>query len=198
MNEATEQHDEVVVVGYGIQKKSDLTGAISQVSSKDLEKQPSSSLDAALQGRAAGLQVVSSGAPGSNVSMKIRGIGSINASNNPLYVLDGVPYDGDMSAINPADIESISVLKDASASALYGARGANGVVMITTKKGAEGNANVYLKATWGFTSRAYKPYKTVNQKQYMELAYEATKNTFDDLTEEQARIEALEDRKSVV
>ncbi len=134
LKEDTEVLDEVVVIGYGTMKKSDLTGAISSVSSKDLMKQPSPSLGAALQGRATGLQVISSGAPGDNVSMKIRGIGSINNSD-PLLVIDGVPTDVPLNMINMDDVETVDVLKDASATAIYGSRGAYGVIIITTKKG---------------------------------------------------------------
>lgn len=149
MHENNEMLDEIVVIGYGIQKKSDLTGAISQVSSKDLARQPSPSLGAALQGRAPGLQVVSSGAPGSNVSMKIRGIGSINNSD-PLLVIDGVPTDVPLNMINMDDVESVDILKDASATAIYGSRGAYGVIIITTKRGSQERNNLNLKVTYGF------------------------------------------------
>ena len=116
------------------------------------------------------------GQPGEASKVVIRGFGSINASNNPLYVLDGIPFDGDLSSINPADIESMSVLKDASSAALYGARGANGVIMITTKKGKEGKPTVNLKASWGVTSRAFPRYNTVNAKEFMEATFEGYKN----------------------
>ncbi len=149
LKEDNEQLEEVVVIGYGIQKKSDLTGAISQVSSKDLARQPSPSLGAALQGRATGLQVVSSGAPGSNVSMKVRGIGSINNSD-PLLVIDGVPTDVPLNMINMDDVATVDVLKDASATAIYGSRGAYGVIIITTKKGDFDKSSLNLKASYGF------------------------------------------------
>ena len=149
MHENNEMLDEIVVIGYGIQKKSDLTGAISQVSSKDLARQPSPSLGAALQGRAPGLQIVSSGAPGSNVSMKIRGIGSINNSD-PLLVIDGVPTDVPLNMINMDDVESVDILKDASATAIYGSRGAYGVIIITTKRGSQERNNLNVKVTYGF------------------------------------------------
>lgn len=149
LQENSEMLDEIVVIGYGIQKKSDLTGAISQVSSKDLARQPSPSLGAALQGRAPGLQVVSSGAPGSNVSMKIRGIGSINNSD-PLLVIDGVPTDVPLNMINMDDVESVDILKDASATAIYGSRGAYGVIIITTKRGSQERNNMNVKASYGF------------------------------------------------
>ena len=148
LKEDTEVLDEVVVIGYGTMKKSDLTGAISSVSSKDLMKQPSPSLGAALQGRATGLQVISSGAPGDNVSMKIRGIGSINNSD-PLLVIDGVPTDVPLNMINMDDVETVDVLKDASATAIYGSRGAYGVIIITTKKGKSDAAHFNFKASYG-------------------------------------------------
>ncbi len=148
LREDTEVLDEVVVIGYGTMKKSDLTGAISSVSSKDLMKQPSPSLGAALQGRATGLQVISSGAPGDNVSMKIRGIGSINNSD-PLLVIDGVPTDVPLNMINMDDVETVDVLKDASATAIYGSRGAYGVIIITTKKGKSDASRFNFKASYG-------------------------------------------------
>lgn len=151
LKEDTEVLDEVVVVGYGTMKKSDLTGAISSVSSKDLVKQPSPSLGAALQGRATGLQVISNGAPGENVSMKIRGIGSINNSD-PLLVIDGVPTDVPLNMINMDDVEAVDVLKDASATAIYGSRGAYGVIIITTKKGKADATHFNFKASYGIES----------------------------------------------
>jgi TonB-linked SusC/RagA family outer membrane protein len=149
LKEDTEVLEEVVVVGYGVQKKSDLTGSIAQVNDKDLQKMPAPSLGAALEGRAAGLQVTGSGAPGSNVSLNIRGIGSINNSQ-PLIVIDGVPTDVPLNMINMDDVASIDVLKDASATAIYGSRGAYGVVIITTKKGENEKGHISLKGSFGF------------------------------------------------
>ena len=152
LKEDSEVLDEVVVVGYGTMKKNDLTGAISSVSAKDLGKQPSSSLGAALQGRATGLQVISNGAPGDNVSMKIRGIGSIVGSD-PLLVIDGVPTDVPLNMINMNDVETVNVLKDASATAIYGSRGAYGVIIITTKKGKANSTPLFLfNASYGIVS----------------------------------------------
>jgi TonB-dependent starch-binding outer membrane protein SusC len=132
-----ESLQEVVVVGYGTVKKSDLTGAVTQVNSKDFENEPIVKLDQILKGRAAGVFVTqTSGAPGSVARIRIRGINSVNRNNDPLYVIDGIP--GDISTVNVNDIESIEILKDASATAIYGNRGANGVVLITTKKGEKG------------------------------------------------------------
>lgn len=141
--------NEVVVVGYGTQKKSDVTGSVISVSSKTLEERPRTSLEQMLQGTVAGLNISvnSSNAEGSNNTMLIRGQNSITASNGPLIILDGVPYAGNLSEINPKDIGSIEVLKDASASAIYGSRGANGVVLITSKKGKTGVMTVNYSAS---------------------------------------------------
>lgn len=139
---------EVVVVGYGTQKKSDLTGSVSSVNSKDIKSLPVSNVGEALQGRASGVQVLSSGSPGSNVTIRIRGVGTINNSD-PLLVIDGVPADIPLNTFNPDDIASIEILKDASASAIYGSRGANGVVLITTKKGTNGQNRLEFKTFAG-------------------------------------------------
>lgn len=141
--------DEVVVVGYGTMKRSDLTGSVVSVSAEDIKKSVSTSLDQALQGRAAGVQVTqNSGAPGGGISVSIRGTNSLSG-NEPLYVVDGVPISGQadgntnaLSAINPADIVSMEVLKDASATAIYGSRASNGVVMITTRRGEAGRTKI--------------------------------------------------------
>lgn len=142
MEEDADQLDEVVVVGYGTQRRSDLTGAVSSVSSKDLTEIPLARTDQLLQGRVAGLNVSSTdGAPGGNVKIRIRGANSINGSNSPLVVIDGF-LGGSLDNINPQDIQSIEVLKDASATAVYGSRGANGVILVTTKSGRPGKIKV--------------------------------------------------------
>ena len=130
---------DVVVVGYGTQKRKDLTGSVSSVTATQIEKVPVTTLDQALQGRAAGVQIINNDAsPGGNISVLIRGVGSLaSGGNNPLYVVDGYPTTGGINNINPNDIASIDVLKDASATAIYGIRAANGVVIITTKKGTK-------------------------------------------------------------
>jgi len=172
-----QQLEEVMVVAYGTAKKQSFTGSADMVKSDQIEKRTVANLSKALEGTAPGIQMTSGGGqPGEASKVVIRGFGSINASNNPLYVLDGIPFDGDLSSINPADIESMSVLKDASSAALYGARGANGVIMITTKKGKEGKPSVNLKASWGVTSRAFPRYNTVNAKEFMEATFEGYKN----------------------
>ncbi len=169
--------DEVMVVAYGTAKKTSYTGSAEAVTNKKLELRPVTDATKALEGNVAGLQVTSaSGQPGSSPNIQIRGYGSINAYSTPLYVVDGAPFDGNLSSIAPSDIESMTVLKDASAAALYGARGANGVVMITTKKGVEGRSNIMWRSTFGWSSRATKRYQHVDQKEYVQLVYEALRN----------------------
>ncbi len=179
MRENTKQLEEVVVVAYGTAKKSSFTGSAEVVKQDRIEKRVVADISKALEGTVAGVQSTSgSGQPGSGASMVIRGFGSISAANTPLYVVDGVPFNGALNTINPNDIESVTVLKDASAGALYGSRGANGVVMITTKRGEKDNnrISINLKANWGVSSRAIPRYQTVDEAEYMELAFEAYKN----------------------
>ena len=172
--------DEVMVVAYGTAKKSSYTGSAQAISNKKIETRPITSVTKALEGNVGGIQVGgTSGQPGADVAIRIRGFGSINASNNPLYVVDGIPYDGSLSDINPNDIESMTVLKDASAAALYGARGANGVIMIQTKKGVEGHTNVTWRSTVGWSSRATPRYETVDQKEFVNLFYEGLVSYFE-------------------
>lgn len=171
--------DEVMVVAYGTAKKSSFTGAAATVTSEKLQSRSVANISKALDGTVPGVQATSgSGQPGAGSSIIIRGIGSINASIDPLYVLDGAPYNGNISAINPNDIESISILKDASASSLYGSRAANGVVIITTKGGKDtnGKISVNFKASLGVSSRAIPRYNTLNQAQYLETIFQAFKN----------------------
>ncbi len=141
LNTAIRALEDVVVVGYGSQKKKDLTGSVSSVDAKDLKSLPVPSIGEALQGRAAGVQVLSSGAPGSNVTFRIRGVGTINNSD-PLLVIDGVPTDVPLNTLNQNDIANIEILKDASSAAIYGSRGANGVIIITTKRGSSARNNL--------------------------------------------------------
>lgn len=169
--------DEVMVVAYGTAKKESFTGSAEVVGSEKLGKRQVANVTKALDGLVAGVQTTSgSGQPGSGVSVVIRGFGSINAETAPLYVVDGVPYDGDLSSISPGDIESMTVLKDASAGALYGSRGANGVVMITTSKGRDGKVSVNLKANWGVASRSIPRYDTMDERGYIETVYQSYKN----------------------
>ena len=147
------QLQEVVAIGYGTMKKSDLTGSVTSVSADQLLKAPVSGLDQALQGRAAGVTVTSSsGQPGESATIRIRGIGSAMGGNDPLYVVDGV-ITGDIKWLSPTDIKSMEILKDASATAIYGSRGANGVILITTKSGSEGKINISFDAYWGIQNR---------------------------------------------
>ncbi len=169
--------DEVMVVAYGTAKKSSFTGSAESVSGAKIAERPIANVTKALDGQVAGVQTsLGSGQPGSGAGVVIRGYGSMSASSSPLYVVDGIPYDGAISAINPNDIETLTVLKDAAAGALYGSRGANGVVMITTKKGVEGKAKVNFKANWGIASRAIPRYETMDERGYVETVYQSYKN----------------------
>ena len=171
--------DEVIVVAYGTAKKTSFTGSAESVSADKLELRPITSATKALEGNVSGVLMTSgTGQPGNGASIRIRGFGSINASNDPLYVVDGIPFDGNINSINPADIESMTVLKDASAGALYGARGANGVVMITTKKGKEGRVSVTWRSNIGWSNRALKKYDNVSPTEYTQLLYESLRNDY--------------------
>jgi TonB-dependent starch-binding outer membrane protein SusC len=199
LTEKNKQLNEVVVVGYGSQKRSDLTGALSSVSEKEIKALPSTGLDQALQGRAAGVFVTqNSGAPGGAVSIRIRGIGSTLAAE-PLYVIDGIPvvndnrgtssnmseldgggqYSNALNTINPNDIESIEILKDASATAIYGARGANGVVLITTKRGTKGTSDVSFETYYG-TQALAKQIPVLSLREYAEYYSEVGYNTIEE------------------
>ncbi len=176
----TSNLDEVMVVAYGTAKKSAYTGSASVVNSESIENALVSTATDALSGKVSGVQVLSSnGQPGSSPTIRIRGVGSINASMDPLYILDGVPYDGDIANINTMDIESMTVLKDAAAAALYGARGANGVILITTKKGKAGAAKVTVDARWGSNHRAVPNYDVLTSTdQYVETVYQSLRNGY--------------------
>jgi len=158
--------NEVVVVGYGTQRKKDLTGAVSSISAKSVENVPITRLDQIIQGRASGVQVSQTQSqPGGTVSLRIRGTNSINSSNEPLFVIDGFPGAGNLNSINPSDIQSIDILKDASSIAIYGSRGANGVVIVTTKKGTAGQSSITFEAYHGF-QKVRKPYEMMNATEY--------------------------------
>ena len=172
------QLQEVVAIGYGTMKKSDLTGAVTSVSAEQLLKAPVAGIDQALQGRAAGVTVMTgSGQPGEAATIRIRGIGSAIGGNDPLYVVDGVITDNDISFLSPNDIQSMEILKDASATAIYGSRGANGVILITTKSGTEGKINVGFDAYWGFQNR-WRKLDLMNSKDFAltKLRIDAMKN----------------------
>ena len=192
MTEDSELLDEVVVVGYGTMKKSDLTGSVTSIKSEELMKTNPVSINQSLQGRIAGVQVnQNDGAPGAGISIQIRGANSFSTSTEPLYVVDGIPFttggtpgagrdeDGmlqsanPLSSINPADIESVEVLKDASATAIYGSRGANGVVLITTKRGVKGKENISFSANFGI-SKVVKKMDMLDGYTYAKYRNEAT------------------------
>ena len=175
LSEDTEMLDEVVVIGYGTMKKSDLTGAVSSIGNKDIKDSPVSNLGQAIQGKISGVQIVDAGKPGDNVSIKIRGLGSIN-NCDPLVVIDGVPTDLGLSSLNMADVERLDVLKDASATAIYGSRGANGVVMITTKRGTEGKGKLAVSANYSFQNATNVP-SLLNAAQYAELSNDMMVNS---------------------
>lgn len=175
----TKSLSEVVVVGYGTQKKRDVTGAVSQVKAEELKGMPLTGLDQAMQGKAAGVQVTqNSGEPGGSVSVRIRGVGTIG-SNEPLYIIDGLPT-GSLNAINPNDIESIEILKDAASASIYGSRGANGVVLVTTKRGKEGKTRVDIDAYMGVQGPARK-IDILNGPDFATLANESVVNSNNDL-----------------
>ncbi|NOT91709.1 SusC/RagA family TonB-linked outer membrane protein [Ferruginibacter sp.] len=181
---------EVLVVAYGTQKKKEITGAIGRVGGQDIENKPFTSIDKALQGATAGVQsLAASGQPGAAQNIRIRGIGSINAGANPLWVIDGIPVNtGDLSrltttsnalsTINPNDVESITVLKDASAASIYGSRAANGVILVTTKKGRSGKTKFKFDSEFGQSDIAYfnEKYRPLNAKQFFDLTREGLIN----------------------
>lgn len=169
--------DEVVVVAYGTQKKTSLTGSIQEVKSEAIELRPTTSVASALEGTVTGVQVNSSiGAPGEDPSIRIRGVGTVNGNTSPLYILDGVPYSGNISDLNPQDIESMSVLKDAASAALYGNRASNGVILITTKKGKQGKMNITFDVKQGTYSRGIAEYDRLGAREWMEAQWLNMKN----------------------
>ncbi|MBC6989648.1 MULTISPECIES: SusC/RagA family TonB-linked outer membrane protein [Hymenobacter] len=166
LKEKTTALNDVVVVGYGTQRKRDVTGSVASVTAEQVAETPIARADQILQGRVSGVQVTQTNSePGGNVSIRIRGTNSINSGNEPLFVVDGFPGAGDLNSINPSDIESIEVLKDASATAIYGSRGANGVVIITTKKGKAGKNTISFEAYTGI-SNVRKKYDLMNAPQF--------------------------------
>ena len=179
MNVQAELIEEVVVVGYTSMKKRDVLGAVSKLEGDAITALPVSSAAQAMQGRIAGVSVSNAtGAPGAGVSVRVRGVGSISSDNEPLYIVDGMPFEGSISDINPNDVESISVLKDASASAIYGARGANGVILITTKKANGTQPTVKFDARFGMNSRLIPQYDVIDDPgQYYETWYRLLYNS---------------------
>jgi len=170
--------DEVIVVAFGTAKKSAFTGSAKAVGAEDISLSQTTSVTGALAGAVPGVQLTqSSGSPSGSPTIRIRGFSSLNAGKDPLIIVDGAPYSGDLANINPNDVESMTVLKDAASNALYGARGANGVVMITTKKGKSGEATVTFDAKYGWNTRALQKYETLNSAdKYYEMHYAAYRN----------------------
>lgn len=179
LNESSEYLDEVTVVAFGTKRKQDLVGSISTVKKDIVKNSQASSVTSALEGAVAGLQVISSsGQPGDDAAIYVRGIGSLSASNAALVVVDGVPFNGKLSDINPNDIESISVSKDAVSNSLYGSRAAGGVVMVTTKKGSPESLSIQFQGNWGVTSRAYKDYDMATDPgEFYRLTWYGIRNT---------------------
>jgi TonB-linked SusC/RagA family outer membrane protein len=176
LRDATQLNE--VVIAFGTSSKAELSSSVAKVSSKDIEQRPISNLNAALVGAAPGVQTnAGSGQPGEGPSIRIRGFGSITGNEEPFYVLDGAPYEGPISNINAEDIDNISILKDASATALYGARAANGVILITTKKGSNnGKSTIGVKLTQALSNRGLPNYETLDAYQYFPVVWDAYRN----------------------
>ena len=176
LQEDTKALGEVVVIGYGTAKRSDVTGSISSIGSKAIKEIPAPDVMRALQGRTAGVDLVqSSSRPGADMQIRIRGARSLTASNDPLVVLDGIPFPGSLNDINPYDIKSIDILKDASSTAIYGSRGANGVIMVTTNRGDLGQPSVNYSGYYGITSM-FSRYPMMNGPEFVAFREEAAKN----------------------
>ena len=174
LKEDSQNLDEIVVVGYGVSRKKDLTGAVSVLKIDDLKDTPVSSVDQMMQGKLSGVNVMPDNMPGGGVAVRIRGFSTIR-NNDPLYIIDGIPVDGGINFLNPNDIESMQVLKDASSASIYGARAANGVVIINTKRGKEGEFNVNLDAYFG-VQKAAKQLRMLNAQQFGDMLWQAMKN----------------------
>ncbi len=172
--------DDVIVVAFGTAKKEAFTGSATVLKSDDIAKTQQSNVAQALAGKVAGVQLTNtSGQPGKSPEIRIRGFSSLNAGNSPLWIVDGMPYSGDLNNLNPSDVESMTVLKDAASNSLYGARGANGVVMITTKKAKSKEAVVSVDAKWGVNSRAVRDYEYITSPaQFYETHYGALKSYY--------------------
>ncbi len=178
MQQSAKLLDEVVVVGYGTTTKQTFVGSIKTVKNEDLQSKSVSNVSQSLAGEVAGVTVINtSGQPGSSATIRIRGIGSVNGNRDPLYVLDGVPFDGSLNSINPNDIESTTILKDATATAIYGSRGANGVILLTTKSGKIGTSSIEVDVKQGINMSQLPRYSTIRSpEEYIGLAWEALYN----------------------
>ncbi|MEJ8591044.1 SusC/RagA family TonB-linked outer membrane protein [Riemerella anatipestifer] len=170
--------DEVVIVAYGKQKAKAVVGSVSSVGKEVLSTQQTTNVATAIQGSVPGVNIISSADPGASPTIRVRGIGSINASSDPLIIVDGAQYTGSLSNISQEEIESISVLKDGSATSLYGSRGANGVVLITTKKGRKGRPRVTLQTSLGFASPVNELHPLIDNTKYLQYTWEALRNTY--------------------
>ena len=170
--------DEIIVIGYGTTTKKSFVGTATKIDGENMESKNTTNISQALAGEVAGVTVINtSGQPGSASTIRIRGFGSIIGNRDPLYVVDGIPFSGNINSINKSDIESYTVLKDASATAIYGSRGANGVVLITTKKGKAGKSQIEVSINQGTNRRTLPEYETItDQEQYVELGWESLKN----------------------
>ena len=178
LNPDTQNLEEVIITAYGTADKGNFTGSAIALKSDQIANRPIANVANAIEGQVAGVITTSaSGQPGSSPGIRIRGIGSVNASSSPLYVVDGVPFDGNLSNLNPEDIEDMTILKDASSAALYGSRAANGVIMITTKRGKKSRSNFNFKAQHGTASRALPEYDRVGAADYYVLQWEALRNS---------------------
>lgn len=176
-NEVKQLEEVIVNVAYGTAEKSSLTGAITSIGKSDIERRPVSNVTSVLEGNAVGVQVNNTmGQPGEEPKILIRGVGTVNGSTSPLYIIDGVPFEGSISDLNPADIESLSVLKDAASCALYGNRGANGIILITTKRGSSEKLNLSLDIRQGIYTRGIKEYKRANPYEFMEAMWQNIRN----------------------
>ncbi|WP_300512195.1 SusC/RagA family TonB-linked outer membrane protein [uncultured Phocaeicola sp.] len=175
----TEVLDEVMVVAYGTAKKSSFTGAAATMRGEKIQKMQVSDLSKSLEGAVAGVQIAaSSGSPGTSANIRIRGIGSVSSSQEPLIVVDGVPYEGSLNSISTQDIESLTVLKDAAANSMYGARGSNGVIIVTTKGSKSGKARINFEARYGFNTRGVGNYDIISDAgEYYEMMYESYRNS---------------------
>lgn len=173
LKEDTTILDEVVVVGYGVTTKERYTGTATKVNARNIEAKTVSNVSQALRGEVAGVNVITTnGAPGSDAAIRIRGFGSVNGNQAPLYVVDGAPFSSDISAINPNDIESMTVLKDAAATSIYGSRGANGVILITTKQGKKGQSRISVEARTSINMQMLPRYSTITSpEEYIELSW---------------------------
>jgi TonB-linked SusC/RagA family outer membrane protein len=170
--------EEVVVVAYGTVKKEALTGSVGTVKAAQIEKRPIGNITRAIEGAIPGVVTTTgSGQPGNGLSIRVRGFGSINATSEPLFVVDGIPYSGSTSNINPSDVENITVLKDAAATALYGSRAANGVVIITTKRGQKGRNNISVRVMQGIATRGLQEYERLDAFQYYPIMWESYRNS---------------------